>query len=82
MYHSVCFVSSADEAAATYSPPYLLQSKLQEELRTDVAVTTDLRVLVRGSMDALRSGLGEAGWKEALETLEPAVFAQLGRMVA
>ena len=73
---------SSDEADGTSSPPDLLQSKLEEAMRTDVAVTTDLRLVVRGSMEALRSVLGDAGWNEAVETLEPVVFSQLGRMVA
>eukprot|EP00904_Undaria_pinnatifida_P002018 jgi/Undpi1/11817/HiC_scaffold_4.g01516.m1 len=79
---SLSQVPPSDEADGTSSPPDLLQSKLEEAMRTDVAVTTDLRLVVRGSMEALRSVLGDAGWNEAVETLEPVVFSQLGRMVA
>lgn len=63
-------------------PPSLLQSRLQDTLRADVAVTADLRLLVRGSMDALRATLGEQGWQAAVETVEPVVLRELQRMVA
>lgn len=75
---------SAEEQEENSSvlPPNLLQSRLQETLRADVAVTADLRLLVRGSMDALRATLGEQGWLAAVETVEPVVLRELQRMVA
>lgn len=62
--------------------PNLLQSRLMEALRADVAVTADLRLLVRGSMDALRGTLGDQRWEAAVETVEPVVLRELQRMVA
>ena len=59
-----------------------LKSRLEEALRADVAVTSDLRLLVRASMDALRATLGEQGWQAAVETVEPVVLSELQRMVA
>lgn len=72
----------ADEPDSGSSPSCLLQSRLEEALRADVAVTTDLRLLVRASMDALRAALGEAGWQAAVEGVEPVVLGQLRQMVA
>lgn len=73
----------AEEAEnCTSSPPNVLQARLEEALRSDVAVTTDLRLLVRTSMDALRSLLGDQGWLVAVETVEPVVLRQLQQMVA
>lgn len=72
-----------DEPESTsVSSPNLLQSRLGEALRADVAVTADLRLLVRGSMDALRATLGDQGWQAAVETVEPVVLGELQRMVA
>lgn len=68
--------------STTASTPNLLQSRLMEALRLDIAVTADLRLLVRGSMDALRATLGDQGWQAAVETVEPVVLAELQRMVA
>ena len=59
-----------------------MQSRLQDTLRADVAVTADLKLLVRGSMDALRAALGDNGWQAAVETVEPVVLRELQRMVA
>ncbi|CAM9704986.1 unnamed protein product [Pylaiella littoralis] len=69
------------ESTAT-STPNLLQSRLMEALRADVAVTADLRPLVKGSMDALRTALGDQGWQAAVETVEPVILRELQRMVA
>lgn len=72
----------ADERHDADEPKSLLQARLEQLVRVDVAVTTELRSLVRASMDALRTSLGEAGWQAAVETVEPVVFAQLHKMVA
>ena len=47
-----------------------------------MAVVTDLRLLIRTSMDALRAALGDAGWQAAVETVEPVVLKQLQAKVA
>lgn len=47
-----------------------------------MAVVTDLRLLVRSSMDALRTTLGDVGWQAAVETVEPVVLGQLKAKVA
>ena len=70
------------ENSSSSLPPNLLQSRLREALTTDVAVTADLRLLVRGSMEALRATLGEQGWQAAVETVEPVVLRELQRIVA
>lgn len=78
-------LSLADETEAGSSSsatPNVLKSRLEEALRADVAVTSDLRLLVRGSMDALRATLGDQGWQAAVETVEPVVLSELQRMVA
>lgn len=59
-----------------------LRSRAEGVMRMDVAIMTDLRSVVRANMDALRSGLGEARWQAAMDTVEPVVLAQLHRMVA
>lgn len=71
-----------DENSSSSLPPNLLEARLRDALRTDVAVTADLRLLVRGSMEALRATLGEQGWQAAVETVEPVVLRELQRMVA
>lgn len=73
---------SADQSDGNSAPPSVLQSRLDEALKTDIAVTTDLRLLVQVSMDALRATLGDAGWQEAVEAVEPVILAQLRGMVA
>lgn len=88
MIEPLCFDRPApsyppdDPGGASSSPPHVLQSRLEKALRSDVAVTIDLRLLVRESMDALRVALGDAGWQAAVETVEPVVLAQLRAMVA
>lgn len=78
-----CLFFLTDEPdSADASTPNLLQSRLMEALRADVAVTADLGLLVRGSMDALRATLGDQGWQAAVETVEPVVLRELQRMVA
>lgn len=77
-----CAPLLGDDTDEAKAPPHFLQQRLDEALKKDVAVTTDLRLLVRASMDALRARLGEASWQAAVETVEPVVLAQLRGMVA
>ncbi|CAM9115051.1 unnamed protein product [Ectocarpus fasciculatus] len=74
--------SVGDPDSTSSSEPNLLQSRLLEELQADTAVTTDLKGLVRASMDALRATLGDQGWQVAVETVEPVILRELQRMVA
>lgn len=72
----------AEDPDGCSSSPNQLQSRLREELKSDEAVTIDLKPLVRIGMEALRVTLGDAAWQAVVATVEPVILEQLRGLVA